>query len=432
MDPGASTATDVSGYGRDRMVAQAEFSTTDVTVQPGETETLTLTIVNLANTTETFTFVPSGLLSGWVHIEPPTVTLFGGSREAIDVTLRPPRLASTPAGPAPLTVRVIPQDDPDEVVIAETTAIVGAFHDRRIHMLQPVVRSSRRANFEFLVDNQGNSQASCRLHLIDTSQRLDGDFDPPAVGVAPGENSLVRLKMKAVRRQWRRGSRILPFSIEADQQGFPTASANANFVQTPFFPERLGRKVIAAVVVLGALAGAWFGLLKPLTERTARDAVVDTAATVVTVPVVTIPGDTAPPTTQAPDVSAPVTAPPVAADEGEPFTKLFQVSVDVGQTQPDSYTVPDGKVLRITTVVLQNAYRDEGLATFLKNETVIYSWNLGLSLYNVDPLPLSSPIVFEAGTIAQFQVTCDASGLDSPNQLCNDGLLINGVLVDAN
>jgi hypothetical protein len=416
-----------------RMVAQAEFSTTDVTVQPGETETFTLAILNLGNTTETFTFVPSGLLSGWVRIEPPTITLFGGSHEAIAVTLRPPRLASTPAGPAPLTVRIIPQDDPDEVVIAETTAVIGAFHDRHIHMLQPVVRSSRRANFEFLVDNQGNSQASCRLHLIDTSQRLDGDFDPPAVGVAPGENSLVRLKLKAIRRQWRRGSRILPFSIEADQQSFPTASADANFVQTPFFPEHLGRKFIAAAAVLGALAGAWFGLLKPLTERTARDAVDDnTATTIVTVPVVTAPGDTAPTTTQAPDVSAPVTVAPVAAaDEGEPFTKFFQVSVDPEQTQPDSFTVPDGKVLRITTVVLQNAYRDGGLATFLKNDTVLYSWNLGLTLDNVDPLPLSSPIVFEAGAIAQFQVTCDTVGPDSPNQLCNDGLLINGILVDA-
>jgi hypothetical protein len=145
----------------------------------------------------------------------------------------------------------------------------------------------------------------------------------------------------------------------------------------------------------------------------------------------TTPGATTIPTTQPPDVSTPVTAPVVATDEGEPFTKLFQVSVAIDQTQPDSFTVPDGKVLRVSTVVLQNAFRDGGSATLLKNDTVVYSWNLGLTLDNVDPLPISAPIVFEAGSIAQFQVTCDTVGVDSQNGLCNEGLLINGVLVDA-
>ena len=65
------------------MVAQAQFSTSDVTVQPGQAETLSMVLYNLGNRTETFTLVPSGLVAGWVRISPPTVTLFGGTSETI-------------------------------------------------------------------------------------------------------------------------------------------------------------------------------------------------------------------------------------------------------------------------------------------------------------------------------------------------------------
>ena len=90
------------------MVARAEFANDDVSVAPGTATSLELILANLGNRTETFTLVPSGLLAGWVRIDPPTVTLFGGSQETITVTLKPPQLSTTPAGPAPLTVHVHP------------------------------------------------------------------------------------------------------------------------------------------------------------------------------------------------------------------------------------------------------------------------------------------------------------------------------------
>lgn len=405
------------------MVAQAQFSTSDVMVQPGQAETLTMVLYNLGNRTETFTLVPSGLVAGWVRLSPPTVTLFGGTSEIIQVTLKPPQLATTPAGPAPLTVRVIPQDEPDDVIVAETTVIIGAFHDRRVHLLQPVVRSRRRATYEFLIENQGNSQASCRLHLIDTSQRLDGDFNPPAVGIEPGGTSLVRLRMKAVHRQWRRGPRTLPFSIEADQQGFPTAVANANFVQTPVVPEHVGRR-LAALILLGALlAGAWFGLIKPATRRAARDAVRDYTPAVVT----TLPG--APISTQV-TVVEPAAAPTTTVpDPGTLFNNRFSVDVGPNESKAAQYQVPAGKELRITDLVLQNVNADKGLATITKNDSVIAQWDLDRGLYNNDPLQFVSPFVFEAGSTMMFTVKCDAPG--SVTGQCSEGLLVIGKLVNA-
>ena len=406
------------------MVAQAQFSETDVQVQPGEMQTLSLTLFNLGDHTETFTLVPSGLVAGWVRLSPPVVTLFGGSHEVIIVTLRPPLLASTAAGPAPLTVRVIPQEEPDDVTIAETTVQIGAFHDRRIQMLQPVLRGRRRATFEFLVENQGNLQASCRLHLIDTSQRLDGDFDPPAVGVEPGAKSLVRLRLKSVHRAWTSGSRTIAFSVEADQQGFPTTSANATFVQTPLLPEHFGRKIVGAVAIVGLVVGAWFALVKPAVERAARDAV-HGQVSVVTVPSAPGAGQPTDSTTPA-DGSAPMVD-NVAGTQA--FNRRLAVKADLSVSAADQYVVPSGKVLRITDIVLQNPNLDTGPATLSNSAGVLVPWRLENATGN-ESLPLVSPLVFAGGDKVIFQFTCNSVG-DATTGACVPAVLLTGTLANS-
>ncbi len=408
------------------MVAQAQFSISDLAVQPGETETLTLTVTNLGNHTETFTLVPAGLVAGWVRLAPPVVTLFGGSSEVVSVTLRPPQLASTGAGPAPLTIRIIPQAEPDDVTVAETTVLIGAFHDRRVQPLQPVLRGHRRATFDFLIENRGNEQASCRLHLIDTTQRLDGDFDPPAAGIEPGAKSLVRLRLKAVHRQWRSHSRTLSFSVEADQQGFPTAVADASFVQTPIVPEGIERKFVGTVIVVLLAAVVWFAFVKPVVQHAAKDAVrASTPAATNT----TQPGqDTQ--TSLAPDTSTPLDnrASSSGNSNTEPFNQRLELKVAPSASGSGQYVVPAGKVLRITDIMLQNPNLDSGPANLSVNDAVLVPWRLENATGN-ESLPLVSPLVFKAGDKITFGFTCTSVG-DPQTGACVPALLLSGSLTN--
>ena len=402
------------------MVAQAQFSETDVQVEPGESVTLALTLFNLGDHTETFTMIPAGLVAGWVRLTPPVVTLFGGSHEVVEVTLRPPLLASTTAGPAPLTIRIIAQNEPDDVSIAETTVLIGAFHDRRVHVIQPVLRGSRRATFEFLIENHGNAQASCRLHLIDTTQRLDGSFDPPAVGIEPGAKSLVRLRLKAVQRVVRPGSRTLAFSVEADQQGFPTAEAHATFVQTSLLPERLVRKLVGAIIVGGAVFGAWFGVIKPAAERAAKDAVKGNVS--VGVPTTVVGQD---PSTQSTTETGKTTPIPTGAGSVS-FNQRLELKVAPGASASEKYVVPSGKLLRITDVILQNPNLDTGPASLSLDDAVLVPWQLENSTGN-ESLNLVSPLVFRAGDSVVFRFTCDSVG-DAPSGSCSPAVLLSGTL----
>ena len=175
------------------MSVQVWFSQDEVSMHPGDSTPLSLTVENISDRTESFTITPAGLTAGWTTVSRPNITLFAGSRDVVEVAVRPPAISSTTAGPTSVAVRVVPRTTPDDAVVAELIVTVQAFDDRRITTLQPVQRSRRRATFEFMVENHGNNLANCRLHLVDASNRVDGSFDPPAVGVAAGSASLARL-----------------------------------------------------------------------------------------------------------------------------------------------------------------------------------------------------------------------------------------------
>jgi hypothetical protein len=414
------------------MVAQAQFSVTEARVTPGGSMTLALALFNLGTQTEQFTLVPSGLSAAWVQINPATVSLVSGANATINVTVRPPALSTTSAGPHPIAVRIIPQTEPDDILIAETTALVDAFHDRRIQVLQPVRRSRRRATFEFLVENHGNAHASCRLQLVDLTKRLDGRFEPPAVGVEPGANALVKLRVRAAERQWRRGSRTLPFLIEASQQGMPSTESQATLVQTPIIAESLGRKLVGTVALGAALTAGWIWLLKPLAERAAKDAVKSAPAQIVAAaPNNVEPANATVVSVQA-DPGVTTTTSPVVVTPVERFTKRFTALVGAGNVISDTAAeVPAGKILEITDIMLQNPNFDTGSARLTLNGETLIPWNLENSTGN-EPTSFRTGLVeLTAGEKLVFEVNCATVG-NATAGTCTTALLVNGVFKPAN
>ncbi len=408
------------------MAAQAWFSRGDIEVVPGTSAVFQLTIVNLGDTTETFSLAPVGLAAGWTTIRPGTVTLFGGSQEVVDVEVHPPLLPSTTAGPTALTVRIVPQSDPDDVGSSETTLQVGPTFTRRLHMLQPALRARRTAVYEMMLENQGNTQASCRLHLLDPTGRVDGDFDPPAAGVEPGASSLIRLKVHANRLQWERRSRTVQFTIDADQPGCPTASAPVTFVQASMVPERLFVRLLgllAAVVVLGAV---WFGIVKPAVRDAADEAVaeqlpaaISSTSVVASTPIVS--NDSVPVTTL-------VVAPPANADEGALFSKMLAPAAPAGQTASVTVEVPAGSTFQLTDFALQNPDKDAGVAVLMNGSTPIYTLALS-DVIGDKRVSLVSPIEVLGGSSLVFQIACSGGGDLSGN--CTTSMLVSGRMVAA-
>ncbi len=403
---------------------QVWFAQEEISMRPGESTSLSLEVENVGDKTESYTIIPAGLTAAWTTVTRPNITLFAGSRDLVEVVVRPPAIHSTTAGPTALSVRVIPQGAPDDAVVAETIAAVQSFDDRRITTLQPVQRGRRRRTYEFMVENHGNNLASCRLHLVDASNRVDGSFDPPAVGVAPGAASLVRLQLRAKSGLFRRAERQLDFEIEATEPDHEPATGRATLMQTPTIPARLAWQVVMFGAAGAAIVAAWFGVVRPelhdAVEREVDDQIEELAAlTVDTVPEVV---DTLPPdeTTDA--------AAAIVIDEGEPVA--YRIAIDVGITQQRSESIsvaPDSRFL-LTDVVLQNPNGDLGTAQLLRNADIIYEWDLGSMSSANEFQPRISPLPFDPGDNLVLAVECDVAG-QTTGTGCEIAALLGGRLV---
>jgi hypothetical protein len=405
----------------DPVTVQAWFETTAVDIEPGSSIVLKLTVSNLDTATDSFSLAPVGMAAAWATVRPAYITLFGGAQSTVEVEVHTPRLSSTTAGPVSLGVRIVPHKDPDDVALAEITLLVAPTFDRRLTILQPALRSRRRAVYEMLVENKGNLQAHCQLHLIDPTGRLDGRFDPPAAGVEPGGTTVVRLHTVALHRQWDRRSRTIPFRVEADEQGAPSAAADGTFVQAPMVPERLGSRVLAAALTMGLIALGWFAVVRPAIDDAADRAVAERTGEVTATTVPAPTGSTVPDQAVSGGGETPT---------GDLFSKVLAPVGPINQPTTDEIVVPDGKRLLVTDYLIQNPFGDAGEVK-LSIGTIELRWDLSVQLDGTDVgFRFSSPVEVKAGEKVTFQVVCRVVGL-SGGSACGSTALISGTLVDA-
>lgn len=404
---------------------QAWFSNDGIELDPGSSVTLKLSVQNLGEATESYTLVPSGLTADWINIDHGALTLFGGSSDTVDIVVEPPRLPTTSAGPTAIGVRIIPNDVPDDTIVAETTLDVLTFDDRRIHALQPVMRARRRADYEFMVENHGNALASCRLRLVDPSERIDGSFDPPAVGVAPGGSSLVRLKARAKRGLFRRATRTMQFEIEAEQPGHDPTDTELSFVQPSSIPLRFVGRLAAVAATLGLIAASWFHVVKPEIRDAANDKVderldefdqklsaIEEASDVEVVDTVV-------------DV---VDEDPVSSDEGEPFDTRLSVVPAQLETADAAFTVPNGQLFDVTDYRLENSNGDTGKALILVNGEERYTYSLG-DIRGFVFEPSLTPDRLQPGDNITLSVRCDTVG-DPALGTCSVALNLGGRTIE--
>jgi hypothetical protein len=406
---------------------QVWFAQDEIAVQPGESTSLSLAVENVGDHTESYTVIPAGLAAAWTTVTRPNITLFGGSRDVIEVVVRPPAIHTTSAGATAIAVRVIPQGAPDDALVAETIATITAFDDRRITALQPLQRGRRRATFEFMVENHGNNMASCRLHLVDASERVDGNFDPPAVGVAPGSASLVRLKLTAQRGFFRRAERQLDFEIEATEQDHAPANGRATLIQPPTIPAGTLARILALAAIVAAAFVAWSAVVQPAIDDAAADAVDERIDDLGAAPSTTI----AVSSTTEPDALEPEPAVVAATDIGDPVSYRIAVDVGINQNRSESISVPPDSQFLLSDVVFQNTNGDIGTAQLLRNGDLLYEIDLGAMNSANEFQPRVTPIPFEPNDNVVLAVDCLAAGQTSGTG-CEIAVLLGGRLVPAN
>jgi hypothetical protein len=401
---------------------EAWFTSSEAAVEPGSVNVLSLMVGNLGETTEHYSISLAGMAAGWTNARPANLTLLPGAYQSVDIEVRAPKPPAAIAGASTLAARVIPQHSPDDALSAETSLVVAPVRDLRLMLLPPMHRSRRRASFDLLAENHGNTIAGPRLHLHESTGRLDGTIETPLLSVEPGGNALVRIRVRARRFQWDQRTRSIPFSVVATETDATTTAAAGSLVQMPAVSGGGLARLAAVVAAVGLMAGVWSLALGPRVDTLVQRSL----ATMPTVSTTEMTSPTVPVTSQPPPSSAEGSL--SDRERSSSFSNTLPGAASVGARSLETVEVADGTELLVTQVIIQNPFGDEGVAVLLLGGV-----RLEYELSDLDGVDANQgfvdPVQLPAGDVISFEVSCVVAGRPGASE-CSASATIIGRLVE--
>lgn len=443
-----------------------------VTVSPGGTATTTLTVRNASDIVEAYTLEVVGDCAAWSTVEPARVSLYPGTSETVTLTFAPPRSHEVKAGETPLAVRVLPAEHPESVVVPEGTVTVEPFHELRTELEPRRRRGWLGARFRTAVQNKGNTPVDVAFTGRQAGEELRLGFTPGQKRLEPGESAEIRLKVRAAKLIWFGEPVTWPFEVEAAEAAETAAEAKAEgkepvrpettrpepvrpepvpgeFLQLPVLPKWL----LIVLAALLALLIAWFALVRPAVQSTAKQAVTEAAeeeaARGEQQQGSTTPGGADNPGGSqgqgtGPDAGTPGgnggsgTGPGAGTGPGgtgaggtQQSSATIDVETESGAEKEGTYQVPAGKVFGITDIVVANFQGDEGVLTISFGERKITT--IALETFRNQDYHWVTPIQIPENATVTAAVTCAKPGTPATGTQasgCHQVINVSGVLSD--
>ncbi|MFJ7057394.1 hydrolytic protein [Streptomyces griseobrunneus] len=443
-----------------------------VTVSPGGTATTTLTVRNDGDIVEAYTLEVVGDCAAWSTVEPARVSLYPGTSETVTLTFAPPRSHEVKAGETPLAVRVLPAEHPESVVVPEGTVTVEPFHELRTELEPRRRRGWLGARFRTAVQNKGNTPVDVAFTGKQAGEELRLGFTPGQKRLEPGESAEIRLRVRAAKLIWFGEPVTWPFEVEAAEAAETAAETKAEgreparpettrpepvrpepvpgeFLQLPVLPKWL----LIVLAALLALLIAWFALVRPAVQSTAKQAVTEAAeeeaARGEQQQGSTTPGGADNPGGSqgqgtGPDAGTPGgnggsgTGPGTGTGPGgtgaggtQQSSATIDVETETGAEKEGTYQVPAGKVFGITDIVVANFQGDEGVLTISFGERKITT--IALETFRNQDYHWVTPIQIPENATVTAAVTCAKPGTPATGTQasgCHQVINVSGVLSD--
>ncbi|MFE7533823.1 hypothetical protein ACFU67_06030 [Streptomyces rhizosphaericola] len=428
------------------MSLTASLDATSVTAAPGEVTALPLQILNSGRTVEEYHFEVVGACAAWSAVEPAVLSLYPGDSGTVSLMLRPPRDATVPAGETTFGIRVMPRGEAADTVVPEGRVTVLPFTETTAELVPRSSNGSRSGRHQLAVDNRGNVPVTVRLGARPGTEQARVDFDVPELRIEPGEARFGKLRVRPARRMWRGTPVTHPFQVSAAPQAAegeeapPPVLADGSYQQDPILPRWLPRALITAAVLVLALVGLWYALLRPAVTSAAREAVTPEAVRSAAAADRSRAPDGTGPDGSGPDGTGPggsdsagtgtgpggasgATPSPGASGAsgtgsgtgdpaaGTPTSAQVRVQDGVGGG-PNTGTaleVPAGHTFQLTDIVVQNPQGDAGTVTVTAggNTSVL---SLGLENFRDSDYHFVTPIQVPAGSKVTMTIDCRRVG----------------------
>lgn len=399
-----------------------------------------MTVRNDSDIVEAYEFEVVGACAPWTGVEPARLSLYPGTSGQVTVRLRPPRSSAVRAGEVPLGVRVLPAERPESVVVAETTVVVEPFAEQRAELVPERRRAWRSARYHVELHNAGNTPVAVALSASEADDQLAYVVPERPVAVEPGDRAELELRVRVGKVLWFGKPEHWPLRVEAGAVAGEDATGHeveGELIQLPVLP----RWLLALLGALLALLVAWLLLVRPAVRSAAREAVDDRAQEIAQAgreqpaPTSEQPGGQTGQQPgqggQRPGQGGQQPGQDTRVGSGRQSSSTIEVRTNGGRQGAGTYTVPEGKVFRVTDIVLGNHQGDEGVLTIAFGERTITT--IALETFRNQDYHWVTPIDIPQGAAVTATVACTkpgtpASGRQAPN--CFQVLNVSGELGD--
>jgi serine/threonine protein kinase len=266
-----SRVTSSQGQGRVGLFME----NTNVSVEPGQSLTLQLVLINQGELVDHFNISASGIPREWAPELPKSVYLMPGDQQEVKINIQPPRNPYSRAGRYTVTIVVSSKADPTQIAEAHTTLTVGAYSQFRAELQPQRLRPGQKARLS--ISNQGNIQETFTVQFTDAAEELS--FQPPQLQLRVPEGQAATAEFQTQLRQprWLGGEKSHAFSAQVSQPKGEPQTLRADLLSRGWFPAWVPPVALLLCLLFSGSAVAFVGpILFP--EATPTTTVTPTAS----------------------------------------------------------------------------------------------------------------------------------------------------------
>ena len=206
------------------------LSETDLTIEPGQTAQIVVTLTNRQDAPDRLSIEVEGLDVEWYAIPVPAVNLAPGAQSSERVLFKLSRSSASRAGHYPFLVRVQAMET-GEVGVAQATLAVKPFSDLQLELTpkRGLATFFRPLNeFQVTLANLGNAEETLDLYANDPDDECAYEFDTERMTLKPGQNEVINLAMRPKTTAFLGGMKLYGFTVSARATADAYVSASSH------------------------------------------------------------------------------------------------------------------------------------------------------------------------------------------------------------
>jgi hypothetical protein len=222
-------------------------------VVPGEEATCDVRVRNSGDVVDEISFEILGTTAPWTQVVPPSLNLLPGTEGSVQLSVKPPRQASTKAGAVALGLKVISTEDPEHSAVVQGVVEIAPFTEITGQLVPQTSRSWRFAEHTLTLSSASNHPVTLGVTAADPDELLEFEVAVPA-SVDSGAASSGTVRVVAQKLLLKRRAEPRPFQVtvqggDAESQDLKPIKLDGTFVQRGVFSFWL-LLVLAAILVL--------------------------------------------------------------------------------------------------------------------------------------------------------------------------------------